>query len=142
MIVSRPRAGPVLLDAGPSPQRVLYLFLTLSYLVFSIDWNFQYLILSLRPEADSLLISIFFITLASGRLQVCERGVWLYTALLPWRKINSYMFYTGTLYFRTNGLWCWTNLSCTVPEAHIKAFEAYLLEHAIPDSTATAAAST
>ena len=138
MAVSRLGAGPLLLDTGAVyPGRGWFIAGVLGYLiVLSLDFDFGNLLRSLTSQANTLLLVIYFAVLALGRLQVREQGIWLYTVLLPWNKIESYTLSDRVFYFQVNGLWLWMRKTYVVPEAHVEAFETYLLEHNVPENTA------
>ena len=137
LLFIKPRAGQILLDAGPYPQWRLYVFIASLWLVAAVlDMDFsQGVRVFVQSQAFSLLLAAFYILLSFGRLRVYQRGIWLYTGLLPWHKIRSYRWIRGKLYFETRGIQFWTQSSCTMPEKHVEAFETYLLEHGVPDHT-------
>lgn len=139
LIFVKPKAGPVLLEAGAYPERNWYIVGIVAYLVLgllSLDWN-QNFLSSLKSQACTLVIAAYFATLASIKLQVLQGGLWLYTGLLPRREIRSYYWQNGTLHFKTEGLKLGLCMgkACFVPEAHVEAFETYLQEHGIPDNS-------
>ena len=140
--ISRLSAGQMLFDAGPLPQRRWYMAAAAFFLV-SIPFNLDlsHILASLQSETTTLFLGAYFAVLATGRLQVHKKGLWLYTDLVPWRNIESYVLKDETFYFEISSWRFWMQRSFyTVPEAHIEAFERYLLEHNIPDNTAASLA--
>ena len=142
LLFIQPRAGTLLLDAGPYPQRRLFIFVASAWLiaaVLNLDFS-QGIRAFTESQALNLSLAVFYILLSFGRLQVHQKGIWLYYGSLPWHKIKSYRWHKGTLYFEAKGIQFWTQNSCMVPEEHVEAFEAYLLEHNIPESTSESVA--
>ena len=145
LIISRLSSGPVVLDTEPYPQRSWYIAAILIYLF--ISWpdssSGQSILWWLGSLANLSLIIVLFAASARGRLQVRQRGIWLYTDLLVWNEIRSYYWKKETLYFETTGSWLstfWAPKCCVVPEKYVEAFEGYLLEHGVPERTAESVA--
>lgn len=91
MLVGGTRAGDVLLDCGPHPSRKMFLMMSVFLLVCTIC------ALVASTDAFAIGISVFLFTFAlffmiasSGRLRICENGVWQYWSLLRWKRIESF----------------------------------------------------
>ncbi len=91
MAIGRALAGEVLLDCGPFPSRKLFGAMSVLMFVVSVGTAIS------ATETFANLIAAFFCGLAlylliasTGRLQICENGVFQYWSLLRWNKIKSY----------------------------------------------------
>lgn len=87
----RASSGAVLLDCGPHPTRVLFIMNAVFMALSGCG------VLGSVPDmaggVGSLLLfsfACYWGLMASGRLQVCENGLWQYWSLLKWGKIKSY----------------------------------------------------
>jgi hypothetical protein len=85
--------GRVLLDCGPHPTRALFLLNAALFMVMGLTGGFALGSLSNSFAFVSPLFGITFgvywLIMATGRLQVREGGLWQYWALLRWDKIQS-----------------------------------------------------
>ncbi len=85
--------GRVLLDCGPHPTRVLFLFNAALWLVMGLTgvMTFGSLFGSLRLFSPmcGASFAVYFLIMATGRLQIREGGLWQYWGLLRWDKIES-----------------------------------------------------
>lgn len=142
IVTSQFRAGPIILDVkAVYPGRGWFIAGAVGYLfLLSLDFDFGNVWSSLGSQIFSLLLVVYLVILALGRLQVRKRGIWLYTALIPGHKIESYALQNGMVYFRVNNtkLWAnnpssWARKGYKIPGEHVEAFEAYLLEQNIPN---------
>jgi hypothetical protein len=89
----RNAGGSVLLDCGPHPSRALFLLNAVLFLVMGVAGGFAAASVS-RPfgiagPVFGVLFGIYWLIMASGRLQVREGGLWQYWGLLRWEKIDS-----------------------------------------------------
>jgi hypothetical protein len=91
--------GRVLIDCGPVPMRaflfgvsacwaVLGLTLFTAFFAWSKLFAFDNLVTGVL-SAFFLLFAFFSLTLALGRLQIREDGLWQYCGLIRWEKIES-----------------------------------------------------
>ena len=128
-LLGRRGRGELLLDCGPNPDRWMYLFLAATWV---------YLMLLDAPALSELFFTsaglktivptTLLLTLATGRVQVYEGGIWNGHALLRWHNLISYHFADdGTLITRTKSFLP-TN-TAKVPLEHQAASERILLEH-------------
>ena len=85
--------GRVLLDCGPHPARVLFLINAALFLAMGLGGTFVGSSFSKSLAIASPLLGIafgiFWLIMASGRLQIREGGLWQYCGLLRWDKIES-----------------------------------------------------
>jgi hypothetical protein len=93
--------GRILLDCGPLPARRLYLFFfalsvfagfcSVSSGILALDrFSIARLAFASALGMCCLFMGFCCLFLAFGRLEVCERGIWVYSSLLRWGKIGSY----------------------------------------------------
>jgi hypothetical protein len=94
--------GPILHDCGAHPTRWLF-FVNAAFFLF-MGWstgadtfteNFN--IYRTGVAVFFAVFSLYWLVMASGRLLVCENGLWLYWSLMPWHKIGSYEWKNDTL---------------------------------------------
>lgn len=129
---SRRKGGTTLVDCGPHPMKWLF---------FACAACFAVGALLIRTEATSwsmmqswpllLLVVLFYSTMAFGRLQIVENGLWVYWGLARWDKISSYEWTDdSTLLLRSKG-WMGriTRGAVRVPVEHRAAFENALREN-------------
>jgi len=85
--------GRVLLDCGPHPTRVGFLFNAALFLVIGLGGGLvgasSSKPLALASPVLGISFGIYFLIMASGRLQIREGGIWQYWGLLRWDKIES-----------------------------------------------------
>ncbi len=146
-IYGRATAGPVLLDCGRHPIRLLFLIAAIILLLDGVaGW------ISGRSSAawygvsgPVFLISFaaFFFIIATGRLQVREKGLWQYWGLLRWSKIGSYHWDDDSnLLLRPKGFLGLLRGALFVPPKHKQAVAELLARHCPAQPTAEAAAAT
>jgi len=69
--------------------------------------------------------AVYWLIVATGRLQVHENGLWIYWDLVQWRKIRSYRWAPdATLMFQAR-----LRGAVPVPQAHRKSFDILLAKH-------------
>jgi hypothetical protein len=102
----RTHRGPVLLDCGAHPTRWLF-FLKAAFFLF-LGWNSgsetfteNFNIYRTGVGVFFAAFSLYWLVMASGRLQICENGLWLYWGLMPWHKIGHYEWKNDTLLLRS-----------------------------------------
>ena len=85
--------GRVLLDCGPHPTRVLFLINAGLFLAMGFGGMFSGNLFSksqgIAGPVLGISFAIFWVIMASGRLQIREAGLWQYCGLLRWDKIES-----------------------------------------------------
>jgi hypothetical protein len=85
--------GRILLDCGPHPTRLLFLmnaalFLAMGFGGAIVGSSFSKS-LAIASPVLGISFGVYWLIMASGRLQVREGGLWLYCGLLRWDKIES-----------------------------------------------------
>jgi hypothetical protein len=85
--------GRILLDCGPHPARILFLinaglFLAMGFGGTIVGGSFSRSIAIASPVLG-ISFGIFWLIMASGRLEIREGGLWQYCGLLRWDKIES-----------------------------------------------------
>ncbi len=106
-VLGRARCGDVLLDCGPFPARKRFFFAFAIAFVASVGLFFVgvgYLLASGGADGFlltgsavlSFIFSMYFLYIATGRLLICENGMFLYWGLLRWNKIESYRWEGAT----------------------------------------------
>jgi hypothetical protein len=87
------KGGPVLLDCGPHPARVVFLVNAALWLVMGLSgvmtFGSSLKSFPLFSPMCGMSFALYFLIMATGRLQVREGGLWQYWALLRWDKIES-----------------------------------------------------
>lgn len=87
-------AGRVLLDCGPQPVRWLLLISASILLGRGVLGGFSAWSASATSSTDSpvlsILLGVFFLYMATGRLQFRENDIWAYLHLVPWSQVDSY----------------------------------------------------
>jgi hypothetical protein len=85
--------GRVLLDCGPHPTRVVFLINGALFVVLGLSGLF---LMRSLPNTSALVFpvlgicfGIYWLIMATGRLQIREGGLWQYWGLLRWEKIES-----------------------------------------------------
>jgi len=133
-------AGPVLLDCGKLKTGA-FLTLFISVLMFGgimflsngiRDIKLIYVIAAI---ALLLPISLYFLAISTGRLQVRANGIWHFIAFLPWHEIESWGW-TGnansTLVIQKSGGWPFRGRGVLVIPAEMKGqFEDYLHQNCL-----------
>ncbi len=128
--------GRVLLDCGPIPHRRIFLMMGVLWLLAPLGGGLaatpaSQLLIAATPVFAVSFAAYWFIA-ATGRLQVRENGLWFYSGLLRWRKIEHYrwapdstLMLTATLPFSLRG-------AVPVPPEHREHFDALLTQHWSP----------
>jgi hypothetical protein len=76
-----------------------------------------------------LSLALFWLLRIGSRLQVCEKGIWEYSFLLPWSKIRSFRWANDTtLVIGTNGF-SLSGEELRVPLEHKQAVEELFAKH-------------
>jgi hypothetical protein len=85
--------GRVLLDCGPHPTRFLFLMNAVLFMAMGFGGSFVGSSLSksfaIVSPVLGISFGIYWLIMASGRLQIREGGLWQYWGLLRWDKIES-----------------------------------------------------
>lgn len=130
----RGSGGKVLMDCGPHPTRALFLFNAILFGSLGVGA----LLLFSPPNLVSILGGAFFIVfgiywgvLSRGRLQLREEGIWCYTGLVPWGRIEASSWdANSTLRFRTKGVLSKiVSSAIPVPPEQQQEFEKILQSH-------------
>lgn len=142
-LYGRSTAGRILVDGGPRPGRSRFWIMGSCCLIVTL-----YLIVGLLTQPRTALgisvgiyfvvITSYFFVMATGRLQVRDNGLWLYSRLLRWRKIGSYHWMNeSTLLVRPKGRFSLlTQEVFSVPPEHRQAVEKFVTEHYSAQPTA------
>ena len=117
----RNSGGEVLLDCGPHPTRKLFLLNAVIFLVIGVTSGLAASSLSkifaVGGPVFGITFALYWVVLATGRLQVREAGIWTYWGLMRWEKIGSYDWgKDSTLFLRGKG-WLATLLRGALPVA-------------------------
>src|SRR5215469_10418134 len=83
--------GRVLLDCGPHPARLLFMLNAALFLVLGGMGGFAGLAwksFGITSLVFGITFGVYWVIMATGRLQVREGGLWQYWALLRWDKIE------------------------------------------------------
>jgi hypothetical protein len=141
-LYGRNSGGPVLLDCGPHPTRVLFLVNALLFPFVGLtiglaDTSF----LSRFSIAGPIFVvsfAMYWLIMATGRLQIRENGIWAYWALLRWGKIGSYHWASdSTLTVQAKGrLSSLLEGALPVPLEHKQAVDEFLVERCPDQATA------
>lgn len=106
-IRGRLRKGTVLRDCGTHPTRWLFFFNAALFLF--LGWNTgedaftgNFNIYRTGVAVFFGMFALYWLVMASGRLQICENGLWLYWGLMPWDKIGQYEWKNDTLLLKSN----------------------------------------
>jgi len=135
-----PNAGPVLLDCGKLKTHTFAMFF-ISVLLFSgmifmsngtRDINLIYVVVAI---AMFLPMSLYFLAISRGHLQVRANGIWHYIGFLPWHKIESWGWSgpsESTLLIQKNGRLPFLNRGVLpVPPEMQEQFEDYLQQNCV-----------
>lgn len=133
-IYGRNAAGRVLLDCGTHPTKILFLINAAIFPILgvvvglnttSLSWTF-----GIAGPVLGVSFGVFYLIMATGRLQVRENGIWAYWGLLPWGKVGSYQWANdGTLLVRRKGPLALMQGALPVPPEHKQAVEELLAKH-------------
>ena len=90
-------SGSVLLECGPHPTRSLFLINAVLFLLMGAGGSFTFFAnnfdkFGIAGALFGVTFSIYWVIMASGRLQIREHGIWQYWSLLKWQKIKSYQW--------------------------------------------------
>jgi hypothetical protein len=88
-LLSRQAGGQIVLDCGPHPCKKLCLLEAVLFPILGLIGGLTALGI-VGPVVFGVSFSVFWLSMAGGRLQVRENGVWQYASLLRWHKIESY----------------------------------------------------
>jgi hypothetical protein len=96
----RSRAGPLVLDCGEHLTKRLFLINAVMWSVFAVFAVAAVLVTAFLGKDDLLIrilvalwlasFAIYWFIMTFGRLQIRENGVWYYTELLNWDRIESH----------------------------------------------------
>ncbi len=123
-------SGAVLIDCGPNPRRLIFLFfaagLGVSY-AYDVS-KFSTVAAGFSPE---LLLSVCIFYLALGRLQFKQNGLWRYGLFAPWRNVVSYEWVdVTTLKVEVRGLiHSFPSVSLQIPSSQKQIVSDLLAEH-------------
>jgi hypothetical protein len=125
--------GPVLLDCGRHPTWWLFAWNAVAFAVLGLSANgWSGFAGAFAPAVPAFLVAFvaFWVVLATGRLQVCERGLWQYWGLLRWEKVATYRWADdGTLILRGRGFGQFLQGALPVPPERRAEFKALLGKH-------------
>ena len=93
--LDRNASGPVLLDCGPRPLRMLFMFNGVLFAFMGVLGGLGHIwvmtdVLGLAGPLIWITASLFYVLMGLGRLQIRENGLWQYGNLLKWDRIKSY----------------------------------------------------
>jgi hypothetical protein len=113
--------GEVLLDCGPHPMRKLFLLNAVIFLVIGVTSGLAASspsqVFAVGGPVFGITFALYWVVLATGRLQIRESGIWTYWALMRWEKIGSYYWgKDSTLFFKGKG-WLASVFSGAIPVA-------------------------
>lgn len=133
-------AGPVLMDCGKLKTEAFLMFfisiVPFAAIVFlspsARDINQIYVIAAI---AILLPISLYFVTISRGHLQVRANGIWHYIGFLPWHEIDSWGW-TGsansTLLIQKRGRWSFLKRGVLrIPDDMKEQFDDYLHQNCV-----------
>lgn len=129
----RQAGGHSLLDCGPHPYRKSFLLSAVIFpLIFLIDGVADGSSAKVFEIAFPVLVALYCLIKAGGRLQVRENGVWQYWGLLRWGKIESYHWADdGTWLVKVRGFSFLRRGALPVPPEYKGAFDQLLQKHGI-----------
>ena len=122
-IYGRQTGGQVVLDCGPHPMRKLFLINAVNFLFLGA--------LGIAAPVFGISFALYWVIMATGRLQMRETGIWQYWGLLRWSKIDTYSWANDcTLLLKTKGaLSSLGRGALPVPPEHKEAVEQLLQKH-------------
>jgi peptidoglycan/LPS O-acetylase OafA/YrhL len=87
-------AGRVLLDCGsfPAASSLKLTIISAPVVVLYATYLFDGWGLRLAAMAFGMAMIIFSYVMSRSRLQICEHGIWLYSDLLKWERIESWQW--------------------------------------------------
>ena len=133
-LYGRTAAGGVLLDCGPHPTWYLFLMQAVLFLILGLAGGLAASSVSrvfgIAGPIFGVSFAAYWFILATGRLQVREKGIWTYWSLLRWGKIGSYHWASDSnLLVRPKGPFWWFRGALPVPPEHKQAVEEFLAKH-------------
>jgi hypothetical protein len=130
-LYGRQTRGHRLLDCGPHPSKKSYLVAAVIFpIVFLIHGSTVGSSAKVFEIAFSVLVALYCLFMAGGRLQVRENGVWMYWSLLRWGKIDSYHWADdGTWLVKVRGLFSFRRGALPVLPEYKDAFDQLLQTH-------------
>ena len=132
------KKGTALLDCGPHPTQRAFSLIGILFLIASVAG------FTVWPElptavaaAFGIAFGMYWLVMASGRLQVCDNGIWVYWGLLPWNKISSYQWSgDSTFLYEVNRPVLLSRGALPVPPQHRDEFDRLLRAHCGPTARA------
>jgi len=125
-------AGDVLLDCGPHPTRYLFLMQAILFLFLGLtgglvaSWPVSRVFV-IGGTVFGITFAVYWLIMATGRLQIRENGIWQYWSLLKWGKIGSFHWASdSTLLMRAKGPLSWFQGALPVPPEHKQAVDEFL----------------
>ena len=99
-IHSRRKSGRVLLDIGSMPNRFAYVVLSIIFILVGFIGDFFYFLGTPWARYISIALGFSFaiwsLIMATGRVQICQKGILVYWYLQTWKQIESYnLHYDG-----------------------------------------------
>ena len=131
-LYGRQAGGQLLLDCGPHPSRKMLLLIAVAFpaLFGGLTVVTGSETFGIAGPVLLLSFSVFFLIMASGRLQVRENGVWQYCSLLRWARIESYHWADdGTCLVKIRGFTFLRRGTLPVPTKYRNAFDQLLQKH-------------
>lgn len=127
-LYSRLGRGRVLLDCGPHPTRCLFIVNFFLFIIVGFGEVFNSTTGGLGTVRLSFPVSlgVFWLIIASGRLQMTERGIWQFWGLLRWSKIGSYRWVDDSTLLVTPKRRFFLRGALPVPPEHKQAVDAFL----------------
>ncbi len=86
-------SGSVVLDCGPHPAKLLFLVSALLFLLVGagfVAFPNKFGKFDTAGILFGVTVSIFWVIMAFGRLQIREHGIWQYCGLLKWDKLEGH----------------------------------------------------
>lgn len=85
------KRAAILLDCGYHPTRALFLFNAVFFAFLGLGAGFASITFdTLGIALFAITVSVYWVLMSFGRLQIVENGIWLYWNLLKWQKLESY----------------------------------------------------
>ena len=132
------KKGTVLLDCGPHPTQRAFSLIGILFLIASVAGFTGWPELPTAVAAAfGIAFGMYWLVMASGRLQVCDNGIWTYWGLLPWARIASYEWSDdSTLLYEVNKPGLLSRGAMPVPPEHRDEFDRLLGAHCNPAARA------
>lgn len=135
-------AGPLLLDCGPHPTKNLFLFNAAFFLLFFGGGGLarfvdKFDMFGVAGMLFGVTFAIYSAVIASGRLQIREKGIWQYWSLLKWDRLQSYKWEGDSLLLQAKTRFPFLGKGALpVPSEHKTAIEEFLTKHGTARSDA------